>query len=102
MEIIQDRNKALKRNKNSNKKFKNHNLVPINYVVVYENRNPFKKFKKVKNSGKINMYETHNNYGCMEIEDAPKFNDEYMQGTMLSQQNINNTVSQFQNTQVFK
>ncbi len=41
-----NRNQVFYKTKKRTDKGKNDNLVPINYVVIYENRNPFRKMKK--------------------------------------------------------
>ena len=62
LSFITNRKKVFKYKKPSQASRRNNNLVPINYVVIYESRNPFKKIKKVpKNSGKANIYENNQN-----------------------------------------
>lgn len=67
--LIIERKKAFKKSSSRMSNFKNHNLVPISYVVIYESRNPFKKFKKVyKYQQKTNIYDSSNNFQYFETE----------------------------------
>lgn len=55
-----NRQNVFKEPKQVRNNIQNDNLVPINYVVLYENRNPFRKAKKVtKNHNRISFYDNN-------------------------------------------